>query len=566
MAGDKKSTAQVKVGRWVARTVHAAIEGIAFLWTVPGFRYFLAANSVALCYFLGPKKSTAVALNSALLCAGGKFVHVLVTSAKEKYPDDQEQLGSIWDYEPPGELAGSGAWVVLRELATTMNSANEVFPELKNLEVLPMHDMALRLCFLFDHYDRNPVCETVRAKESVDEAKLQLLGEMLWFADQAYEGESERTLHARLTKKGFGLAHVKLTSTWAEHCPAYYVAVNLDAKQLLISVRGTAQIEDVVTDLTALPKEFGDSGHLVHSGMLASAEWLSERLSCIAQGLHEAGYNIITVGHSLGAGAAALLAMMLKSRGVQRLQCYAFACPPCMDQKLAADCKDYITSVALRDDVVARFSPQALARLNEELRNYDVEPAMQAEDLGAGLKTVVHIHHVVETIQNTKFPGFGNQVDEEGRSAEQKAKEGEHMREEVDEDEEKLVEYTPHIPGTVLYIYRTEDGGFGRALVDGTFEGLQTIHLSTAMITDHLANSYYEGLGQENLTHKTFIEEGKMPAPDGKDESGEKGQQIDGSGGDKDGDKGEDGDKEGQCGGEEGGDMEKGEGNDNGDG
>lgn len=30
-------------------------------------------------------------------------------------------------------------------------------------------------------------------------------------------------------------------------------------------------------------QELGDTGHLVHSGILASAEWLSERLSCIAQ-------------------------------------------------------------------------------------------------------------------------------------------------------------------------------------------------------------------------------------------------------------------------------------------
>ena len=52
---------------------------------------------------------------------------------------------------------------------------------------------------------------------------------------------------------GYALAHVKLTSTWAEHCPAYYVALNMDAKAMLIAVRGTAQIEDVVTDLTALP-------------------------------------------------------------------------------------------------------------------------------------------------------------------------------------------------------------------------------------------------------------------------------------------------------------------------
>ena len=52
---------------------------------------------------------------------------------------------------------------------------------------------------------------------------------------------------------GFGLVNYKLTSTWAEHCPAYYLAINLEKKQVIISIRGTAQIEDVITDLTALP-------------------------------------------------------------------------------------------------------------------------------------------------------------------------------------------------------------------------------------------------------------------------------------------------------------------------
>lgn len=122
--------------------------------------------------------------------------------------------------------------------------------------------------------------------------------------------------------------------------------------------------------------------------------------------------------------------------------------------------------------------------------------------------------------------------------------------------------HPPQKPLTETFIScRTEDGGYGRAFVDGSFEELQTIHLSTAMITDHLANTYYDGLGQENLTHKTFIEEGKMPAPESKEESkdepDDKGQQIDGNGGDKDSDKGEEGNKGGQCGGDKGGDMEK---------
>ena len=34
--------------------------------------------------------------------------------------NDGKELASIWDYDPPGDLAGSGAWTVLRELATTL--------------------------------------------------------------------------------------------------------------------------------------------------------------------------------------------------------------------------------------------------------------------------------------------------------------------------------------------------------------------------------------------------------------------------------------------------------------
>lgn len=98
--------------------------------------------------------------------------------------------------------------------------------------------------------------------------------------------------------------------------------------------------------------------------------------------------------------------------------------------------------------------------------------------------------------------------------------------------------------------YRTKDGGIGRVLVDGTFEALQSIRLSASMITDHLANSYYEGLGRENLTHKTFIEEGKMPAPEtDKGASREEGEQKKGD----EGERAEEDEGEGGVGAESGG-------------
>lgn len=42
----------------------------------------------------------------------------------------------------------------------------------------------------------------LRSGGGVDDAELEMLGRMLYFADQAYEGESEGTLNGRLAKLG----------------------------------------------------------------------------------------------------------------------------------------------------------------------------------------------------------------------------------------------------------------------------------------------------------------------------------------------------------------------------
>ena len=42
-----------------------------------------------------------------------------------------------------------------------MRSANEIFPELKDLPPLPIHEMALRLCFLYDDHDKHPEHEDI---------------------------------------------------------------------------------------------------------------------------------------------------------------------------------------------------------------------------------------------------------------------------------------------------------------------------------------------------------------------------------------------------------------------
>ena len=57
-----------------------------------GFRIFLAANSLVLCYYMGPRRSTTVAASCALACAAGRFAHVLATTEKVRYPGAHGRL------------------------------------------------------------------------------------------------------------------------------------------------------------------------------------------------------------------------------------------------------------------------------------------------------------------------------------------------------------------------------------------------------------------------------------------------------------------------------------------
>ena len=87
--------------------------------------------------------------------------------------------------------------------------------------------------------------------------------------------------------------------------------------------------------------------------------WLAEAckllLIPLLQALKEE-YQLTLVGHSLGAGAASLLAMMLRANGITNLRCYAFAPPMCCEPDLASSCSDFVTSIVYRDDIISRYA------------------------------------------------------------------------------------------------------------------------------------------------------------------------------------------------------------------
>merc|ERR1719410_3065520 len=67
------------------------------------------------------------------------------------------------------------------------------------------------------------------------------------------------------------------------------------------------------------------------------------------------GYGLVVVGHSLGAGVAQLLCMLLSER-YPNVQCRAYAAPHVCSKALAQHLGKRNISVVLGDDVIPRLS------------------------------------------------------------------------------------------------------------------------------------------------------------------------------------------------------------------
>lgn len=159
----------------------------------------------------------------------------------------------------------------------------------------------------------------------------------------------------------------------------YCILVDTEAKEVILSVRGSASLEDLVTDLQLSPVSMEDVGQVcgfngsefyAHRGILTRAKWIVNdikekgvlrKLLLLPNGNDEecyplSDYNFVLTGHSLGAACAAMIATMLKPV-ISDLKCYAF-CPPGCSTSLnyATECQKYVVSVVCGNDIIPRVN------------------------------------------------------------------------------------------------------------------------------------------------------------------------------------------------------------------
>ena len=95
--------------------------------------------------------------------------------------------------------------------------------------------------------------------------------------------------------------------------PASYVAVDREALTVVLAIRGTVSTGDLLTDAVSTSTPF--LGGWAHSGMVMSAYQVCKtQLPAAAAALvANPGYAFLVTGHSMGAGVAAILAMLVHS-------------------------------------------------------------------------------------------------------------------------------------------------------------------------------------------------------------------------------------------------------------
>uniref|UniRef100_A0ACD5WIU4 Uncharacterized protein n=2 Tax=Avena sativa TaxID=4498 RepID=A0ACD5WIU4_AVESA len=185
---------------------------------------------------------------------------------------------------------------------------------------------------------------------------------------------------------------------------AYFVIVLHDLRTVVIAIRGTETLEDVITDglcrecsLTMddldglinsdqLPPQVRQTvlssfPHYGHAGIVESARELYTKLegqpihqdkselmtagflsSLLGAGCECDGYNIEIVGHSLGGAVAALLGIRLYRR-FPKLHVYTYGAAPCVDFKIADACSQFVTSIVHNDEFSSRLSMNSVIRL-----------------------------------------------------------------------------------------------------------------------------------------------------------------------------------------------------------
>lgn len=314
---------------------------------------------------------------------------------------------------------------------------------------------------------------------------------------------------------------IKFVSNSSVMRPAYYIAVDPRKKLVILGIRGTHALYDLITDIVSSSDgEVTFEGYSTHFGTAECARWfLHHEIGNIRKYLqkHE-GFRLRLVGHSLGGAIASLLAIMIHRKSSKELgfspdivSAVGYGTPPCVSKELAEICAGYVSTVVMQDDIVPRLSVASLSRLRNEILQTDWMSVIEKEDRKRLTDLVTNAKQAVSSVQDVaqKIADYANFRRNRSPSVDP-VKELPVAREaplppkavKENSDVQKIEETKPavpeelFIPGTVYYLKRNlgSQNDVGKEvytlLKRQPGEHFQRIILSGNFITDHKCDSH----------------------------------------------------------------------------
>lgn len=253
-------------------------------------------------------------------------------------------------------------------------------------------DLAFGLKAVAEQHSRDGIEDSIKGKAITDKAFVERLLEEVWIAEAVHRDTADAMADVCCLER----SQILIFDAEADHFkPAFALAIWPSRKQVVLVVRGTISLADALTDLTGHLEPFDGTassaflkpedsqdvveekleGHCHHGIAKAAMALLDSQAEAIAAALRDhPGYGLKLLGHSLGAGTAAIAAILIRNSpevakriGTDDVTCVAFAPPPILTRDLAISCSSYVQSVVNRHDVVPRASLASFERLRQEM-------------------------------------------------------------------------------------------------------------------------------------------------------------------------------------------------------
>jgi hypothetical protein len=252
--------------------------------------------------------------------------------------------------------------------------------------------------------------------------------------------------------------------------------------EILLVVRGTKTITDVITDL--LCEDVPYRGGSAHAGILQSGQYLAKKHEPLFRKLQqqfkgEKSIQLTLIGHSLGAGAASIAGMELQDLDcVEKVKVIGFGCPALLSKDLSEKTLDYITTVVADNDCIPRMSTATMVNTILDIGSYNWIPYARRDIQEA-------IDQVQQSNSSSYLPSMLLTEDTKQRIL---SIVDDILPDNTPLPEQQRMEPVLFPPGKCIHFYR--DGfGISGNVVPCTF--FKEIDFSRRMVHDHLFQTGY---------------------------------------------------------------------------